>query len=412
MMSKGVFDETILGTCNLLEDLSISVESKVFLLEDPDTKEKYTLKQIKNYRQFFTEETLDIVKNISHESIAKIEDLLIVDDDLYIIKKYIEGTTLDRLFMQKEIILESDLYYIMIKIGKILKYLHSYNRLIHRDIKPSNLVFTPEGNLILIDLMSIRQVKENQSSDTVYIGSSDYAAPEQFGYSQTDERTDIYNLGASIKSLFKDYTSSASLQVIIDRCLSFNPDDRYQTVDELLQVLERKNPKEEKNSYKKLISLGKYIVFASLIVLCLYTFTLKRAYDQLNEDYSILSARSELINNQDVYYRGLLIRPDDWVHIVGQGDDPLYEETEETLGLSRRISAYGPYYANDMKWLEMTADVYIYSTYNPYDSLPLEIQTLIDRKTFNGMASGESVKLDYYSDNKKHLKILIVNPEV
>lgn len=408
--TEGFFDKTILKTCNLINHLSLSVESKVYLFEDNLTKEKYTLKHVKDYKQFFTNETIDMIKNVSHPSIAEIIDIIIESDDLYIIKRYIDGVTLDELSVQRKVLIDSDIHYFMVKISKILKYLHSFNRLIHRDIKPANLVFTSSGDLVLIDLMSIRSIKEDQSSDTVYIGTSKYAAPEQFGYSQTDERTDIYNLGATMKMLQMDYSNNLQLDQIINKCLSFNPDDRYQNMDALLKNLEditsHTVPSKKKPFLKHaillvcLITISIYCVFLNL-----KNNDMKNKYSNLQETYNDL-----FIEDDDIYYRGIVIKSNDWVHIVATGDGHLYSETEKVFGLSRRINAYGSSLAGDMKWIEMTADVFIYSTYNPYKDLPKEIKDLIDESTYMTMKPGESIKLDYYSDSNKLVKVVIVYP--
>lgn len=420
---EGTFDSTILKTCNLVSQLSINVDSKVYLFMDEDKREKYTLKHIENYKQFFSEETLALIKEISHPSIAPILDVITDGDHLYVVKKYIEGPTLDEILIQDRVLLDSDTNYIMTEIAKILKYLHGRDRLIHRDIKPSNLVFTKEGQIILIDLMSIRSFKESQSGDTVYIGTSKYAAPEQFGYSQTDERTDIYNLGATIKLILGDYKGDSKEKEIVEKCLSFNPKDRYQSIDALMDALDAsrlvKKTKSKTRTYLSLIS--KVVMCLALITLGLFAWNLNKENYGLSQDYeSLESAHSDLLIQLDegkgysmegnVHYRNVLIMPHEWVHIVGAYEDPIYDDTEAVLGLNRRINAYGPSLANNMQWLEMTADVFIYSTYNPYQYLPSEIKALIDMETFNGIQADESIKLDYFSDSEKHMKILIVNP--
>lgn len=404
-VSSGVFDATRLSSCNLISQISISIESNVYLFADESTNEKFTLKQVKNYHGYYTDETLNIIKGIAHPSIAEIVDIIREKDDLYIIKRYVEGVTLDELRIQRKILLDSDINFIMIKIATILEYLHGYNRLIHRDIKPSNLIFTPDGEIVLIDLMSIRSVKENQSQDTVYIGTSKYAAPEQFGYSQTDERTDVYNLGATMKSLLVDYNTNCKQKGIIEKCLSFDPKDRYQSIRELLDALEKIDEvKEEQKKPFKWILILSFILIASLAG---YSFILSQSNERLKQENA-----AGVLPTKEVFYRNMSIMPEDWVHVVGSSDDPIYNETEEALGSSRRITAYGSSYASNMTWLEMTADVFIYSTYNPYDDLPGGIKALIDRETFNSIKSGDAVKLDYYSDSKKHMKILIVNPNL
>lgn len=124
-----------------------------------------------------------------------------------------------------------------------LEYLHSQQPpIIHRDIKPDNVILDQYGQFRLIDFGIARYYKKNQQSDTENMGSEQSAAPEQFGYTQTDARTDIYSLGALLLygatceyDLEKlNYASiSKDLKRIIKTCMQFAPKDRYQNVREL-----------------------------------------------------------------------------------------------------------------------------------------------------------------------------------
>ena len=315
---EGTFDSTILKTCNLVSRLSINIDSKVYLFMDEDKNEKYTLKHIENYKQFFSDETLALIKEISHPSIAPIMDMIIDGDHLYVVKKYIEGITLDNILMQERVLLDSDINYIMTEIAQILQYLHVKDRLIHRDIKPSNLVFTKEGKIILIDLMSIRSFKESQSDDTVYIGTSKYAAPEQFGYSQTDERTDIYNLGAPIKLILGDYKEDSREKEIVEKCIAFNPKDRYQSIDDLMDALKASRPvrKAASKTRTSLSFISKVVLCLALVISGFYAWNLNKENHGLSQDYeSLESAHSDLIIQLDegkganLHYRGVLIMP-------------------------------------------------------------------------------------------------------
>ena len=95
----------------------------------------------------------------------------------------------------------------MIKWAKqlcdVLGYLHSQNPpIIYRDMKPANIMLKPDGNVVLIDFGTAREYKENNIEDTTCLGTMGYAAPEQFGgMGQTDARTDIYCLGATMYHL-------------------------------------------------------------------------------------------------------------------------------------------------------------------------------------------------------------------
>ena len=85
----------------------------------------------------------------------------------------------------------------------VLGYLHAQSPpIIYRDMKPSNVMLKPDGNITLIDFGTAREFKEKNLADTVCLGTIGYAAPEQFGgMGQTDARTDIYCLGATLYHL-------------------------------------------------------------------------------------------------------------------------------------------------------------------------------------------------------------------
>ena len=122
-------------------------------------------------------------------------------------------------------------------------------------MKPSNIMLKPDGNLTLIDFGTAREFKEKNLADTVCLGTIGCAAPEQFGrMGQTDARTDIYCLGATLYHLVTGQDPSAppyeigpirqinpalsdGLERIIRKCTRRNPEDRYQSCAELMYAL-------------------------------------------------------------------------------------------------------------------------------------------------------------------------------
>ena len=110
--------------------------------------------------------------------------------------------------------------------------------MIHRDIKPQNIIYTPQKNCVLIDLGAARRFRKESDKDTVYIGTAIAAAPEQFGYRQTDVRSDVYALGVLMLYLCTgsydlarcDEIQNKRLAGIIRRCTRFDPADRYPSI--------------------------------------------------------------------------------------------------------------------------------------------------------------------------------------
>lgn len=190
---------------------------------------------------------LCIMKNIRAESaeiylkLKEIQNLYIPQIyhvfDNSVIEEYIAGKTLSEILDGEEKLSDEKIISILQQLCECLKILHE-NKIIHRDIKPSNLILTDNGNLKLIDFGIARQVKENACADTEMFGTRGYAPPEQYGFGQTDSRSDIYAVGATLQ-LFQP--KSARLKKIIGKATSFNPDERYQNVDEILFALQAKN---------------------------------------------------------------------------------------------------------------------------------------------------------------------------
>ena len=123
-------------------------------------------------------------------------------------------------------------------------------------MKPGNVMLRPNGDLVLIDFGIAREYKTHNTADTTWLGTQGYAAPEQFGgQGQTDQRTDIYCLGATLYHLLTNHnpseppyemypirrwddTLSSGLEEIILKCTQRNPKDRYQNCNELRYALE------------------------------------------------------------------------------------------------------------------------------------------------------------------------------
>lgn len=115
---------------------------------------------------------------------------------------------------------------------------------IHRDINPENIMISGDGVLKLIDFGIARTKKENQNMDTTILGTAGYAAPEQFGFGQTDERSDIYAVGVLMNVLLVGQLPnvqrySGMLQGVMERCLCMDASKRFQSAQELYAVLMR-----------------------------------------------------------------------------------------------------------------------------------------------------------------------------
>lgn len=159
----------------------------------------------------------------------------------YMVREYINGETLSEI-VEKQPQSVSESFNTIKKICNVLNHLHSLEPpIIIRDIKPENIVIN-ENECIFIDLDAAREFHVGEDADTMYIGTRVTAAPEQFGYSQTDVRTDIYAVGMLLTYLLTgdydiDKIENKKAQRIVRKCTSFNPKDRYKNVKSLCRAI-------------------------------------------------------------------------------------------------------------------------------------------------------------------------------
>lgn len=171
---------------------------------------------------------------------------------LCIVREYIDGVSLSEYVRDNELS-QDKIVGICIRLCDILDYLHSCPEpVIHRDIKPENVIIGDDGTLSLIDFDIARTFKTGSDSDTVFFGTKGYAPPEQYGFAQTDARTDIYSLGVLLRFLLTGSTRPnrnirlyRPLEKIIAKCTAFAPEKRYSDVRAVRRALLKANPKSQ-----------------------------------------------------------------------------------------------------------------------------------------------------------------------
>lgn len=112
---------------------------------------------------------------------------------------------------------------------------------VHRDIKPQNIILRGK-DAVLIDFDASRVTKKGSETDTRVLGTAGFAAPEQFGMSQTDGRADIYSLGVLLNVMLTGSHPSKKLAAgrlgrVIQKCTMIDPESRYRSVLHLLEDL-------------------------------------------------------------------------------------------------------------------------------------------------------------------------------
>lgn len=170
------------------------------------------------------------------------------EQETYLLRNYISGISLSE-YLEKRLVLKNEeILDFMIEICDIIFLLHNNTTpVIHRDIKAENFIkSTKDGKLYLIDFDTIRLYNPKDNRDTQFLGTPIQAAPEQFGYSQSDIRTDIYALGKTMlylctgsydDAMLQKCSLDPSLRHIIKKCISFDPKKRYPSVKNLQSKL-------------------------------------------------------------------------------------------------------------------------------------------------------------------------------
>ena len=214
---------------------------KVYLVKDMRDNSLWVKKEIEKA-------AFDIyhkIKNIKNKNIVHIRDVLQSNGKYYVIEEYLDGMTIGEILMAKGSFTLSQTRDIMCYICDGLKCVHNIG-IIHRDITLSNIIVTTNGDVKLIDFGISRIKKEESSIDTTIIGTKGYAAPEQFGFSQTNITADIYSCGVVMNIMLTgkfpfEEKYKGDLDYIIEKCIQMDSKSRYQSISELKTTLLKKS---------------------------------------------------------------------------------------------------------------------------------------------------------------------------
>lgn len=197
----------------------------------------------------------EIISGIDHPNLAKIEYIADTGEELRAVREYISGDCLADIIESGKTLSERRTAQIAYEIASGLNALHMKS-IVHRDINPNNIIISSDGIAKIIDYGIARSYKENKSKDTVIIGTPGYAAPEQFGFTQSDGRTDVYAMGVLMNVMMTGKTpteklADGSLKKIISKCIEIDSKKRYANMVELMRELQRKAGAKERNSYSE-----------------------------------------------------------------------------------------------------------------------------------------------------------------
>ncbi len=260
---------------DMLECLSCEEGQETILAEERETGNRVVIKGYNREHPLFLTTEQDSLRNLKHPGIPAFIEEYKDDRQRYIIREYINGQTLME-YAEEYVFCERDIIDVGIWLCEILQYLHTQTPpVIHRDIKPQNIVLKDDGTVCLIDFGISRVYKEEEGADTVFCGTKDYAAPEQYGYMQTGVYSDIYSLGTVLTWMLTEKAAPIQkpvtpLEKVLARCTAFAPENRFHDAAELekeLKALLSGRPKREVKR-KNIVILS---VAASVIILsCMF----------------------------------------------------------------------------------------------------------------------------------------------
>ena len=193
-----------------------------------------------------------LLNGLQHKSLPKQTACFENDEMTVTVREYIEGIPLHR-YAQDNTLSQQEIVQICVQLCDVLAYLHHRESpIIHRDIKPQNVIVRPDGSIVLIDFDIARVYRSDRDTDTMFFGTLAYAPPEQYGFSQTDARTDIYSLGILLRQLLTGSTKEnpnikiyRPLVRIVRKCTAFSPKERFADVSQVKKALLHANPKSQ-----------------------------------------------------------------------------------------------------------------------------------------------------------------------
>ena len=302
-LGRGSFGITYLATTKVAlsgglgkMEVTVNVAIKEFFMEEFNSRSRdgssvdgTNASLVKNYRKKFHREAENLGK-LKHLNIVKVLEVFDENNTTYYAMEYVDGESLDDYIKSKGRISEREVLSLLHEIGTALKHMHD-NKMLHLDLKPKNIMRNKDGHLLLIDFGLSKQYDQNgepESSTTLGLGTPGYAPIEQANYKQDGTfpaTLDIYALGATVykmltgstpphasdilsegfpEDLFTKLGISSETISMVEKAMSPIKKQRFQTVSELLRVIDSKTIQDgsSKNrgfgSYKKAVGESEY----------------------------------------------------------------------------------------------------------------------------------------------------------
>lgn len=324
------------GRYEVIKVIHSSGMANVYLVQDNSLRKQWCMKEIKksesgkNQVEYYSLlQEANIMKGLSHANIPRIVTIENEGDSIFIVMDYVDGMSVKHWLMKSKTgRVPQDIAIAWMKqICQVMMYLHNRkNPIFYRDMKPDNVMIQSDGSIKLLDFGISIVIKEEGQVIERALGTKGYAAPEQSKRGNVcDLRSDIYAMGKTMyymltglnpsqipKERLKpireiDSSISMGIDAIVTKCCQENPDDRYQSCEELMYALQ--NYKSLDTQYIEDIKKKAYGVFgmflASIIMIVASFIPLGLHNGQQVKQYNKLLSVAEHSGKSEDYIKVL-----------------------------------------------------------------------------------------------------------
>ncbi|MBU5430263.1 protein kinase [Kineothrix sp. MSJ-39] len=319
-------------------------EKSCYLLQKKETQEKYIVKCRKERedRDSLQKEYEELGRLAErYPNLYQRATLHKADGYVYLLRAYMEGKNLEEYVAEDPYLKPERQLEILEEICQAVARLHAMDPVIlHRDMKPQNLILDAGGHVHLIDFETAREYDGTKKKDTVFFGTEGSAAPEQYGYAQTDVRTDVFGIGKIAEYLYEEYQvgydplTEKRLQRIIKKATAFDPADRYQNVQALLLAFRsarRQTERGENKWLKAALAIESIVLLLVLAGALFFRTGFQKTENTKAEDYVTALAEGQAVQ-QDETAEDPSAQADPDEIVTLEGDPLLLQAIRETAG--------------------------------------------------------------------------------